>query len=218
MTLTIWLLSTNREVWCSCPQCSRPASCSSSCCAARSTQRPTRTRPSCPSGSSGRPAMAYPTKNWWDWLHTSKNTSTNSKWFTALCFCVTVQDDLQRRVIWESNKRIIEDNNQGFLMGMRPFTMAMNKYGDLVRSCVFPCYVKVSTQDIKSSILSKYNDFTTLKKTNHKFRERNQWLTRFKYPNGKILEKTLIQESDQKIDTSFITVHIQPAVSWLILA
>ncbi|XP_030288335.1 cathepsin L1 [Sparus aurata] len=40
-------------------------------------------------------------------------------------------DDLQRRVIWESNKRIIEDNNQGFLMGMRPFTMAMNKYGDL---------------------------------------------------------------------------------------
>ncbi|XP_036969326.1 procathepsin L isoform X2 [Acanthopagrus latus] len=40
-------------------------------------------------------------------------------------------DDLQRRVIWESNKRIIDDNNQGFLMGMRPFTMAMNKYGDL---------------------------------------------------------------------------------------
>ncbi|CAJ1060030.1 cathepsin L1 [Xyrichtys novacula] len=42
-------------------------------------------------------------------------------------------DDLQRRAIWEENKRIIEDNNQGFLIGQRPFTMMMNKYGDLTR-------------------------------------------------------------------------------------
>uniref|UniRef100_A0A3Q3F569 Cathepsin 12 n=1 Tax=Labrus bergylta TaxID=56723 RepID=A0A3Q3F569_9LABR len=42
-------------------------------------------------------------------------------------------DDMQRRVIWEENKRIIEDNNQGFFMGRRPFTMIMNKYGDLKR-------------------------------------------------------------------------------------
>uniref|UniRef100_A0A8C2XBT3 Cathepsin 12 n=1 Tax=Cyclopterus lumpus TaxID=8103 RepID=A0A8C2XBT3_CYCLU len=42
-------------------------------------------------------------------------------------------DDMQRRNIWETNKQMIEDNNQGFFMGRRPFTMAMNKYGDLVR-------------------------------------------------------------------------------------
>uniref|UniRef100_A0A3Q3JGF7 Cathepsin 12 n=1 Tax=Monopterus albus TaxID=43700 RepID=A0A3Q3JGF7_MONAL len=42
-------------------------------------------------------------------------------------------DDMQRRAIWEENKQMIEDNNQEFFMGMRPFTMAMNKYGDLVR-------------------------------------------------------------------------------------
>lgn len=40
-------------------------------------------------------------------------------------------DDIQRRIIWEENKRLIEDNNQGFLMGARGFAMAMNKYGDL---------------------------------------------------------------------------------------
>uniref|UniRef100_A0A8C2XKK8 Cathepsin 12 n=1 Tax=Cyclopterus lumpus TaxID=8103 RepID=A0A8C2XKK8_CYCLU len=40
-------------------------------------------------------------------------------------------DDMQRRNIWETNKQMIEDNNQGFFMGRRPFTMAMNKYGDL---------------------------------------------------------------------------------------
>ncbi|XP_037324642.2 procathepsin L [Pungitius pungitius] len=42
-------------------------------------------------------------------------------------------DDMQRRSIWEENKQMIEDNNQGFLMGRRPFTMTMNKYGDLTR-------------------------------------------------------------------------------------
>uniref|UniRef100_A0A3Q1IRV0 Cathepsin 12 n=1 Tax=Anabas testudineus TaxID=64144 RepID=A0A3Q1IRV0_ANATE len=42
-------------------------------------------------------------------------------------------DDKQRKAIWEDNKRIIEDNNQRFFMGMRPFSMAMNKYGDLTR-------------------------------------------------------------------------------------
>ncbi|KAG7467762.1 cathepsin L1-like [Solea senegalensis] len=40
-------------------------------------------------------------------------------------------DDMQRRVIWEDNKQRIEDNNQRFFTGMRSFTMAMNKYGDL---------------------------------------------------------------------------------------
>ncbi|KAF7659114.1 hypothetical protein LDENG_00003190 [Lucifuga dentata] len=42
-------------------------------------------------------------------------------------------DDIQRRAIWEENTRVIEDNNQGFFMGARQFTMAMNKYGDLTR-------------------------------------------------------------------------------------
>uniref|UniRef100_A0A8C2XGY1 Cathepsin 12 n=1 Tax=Cyclopterus lumpus TaxID=8103 RepID=A0A8C2XGY1_CYCLU len=32
-------------------------------------------------------------------------------------------DDMQRRNIWETNKQMIEDNNQGFFMGRRPFTM-----------------------------------------------------------------------------------------------
>ncbi|XP_029355651.1 cathepsin L1 isoform X2 [Echeneis naucrates] len=41
-------------------------------------------------------------------------------------------DDMQRRVIWEDNMEMIKENNQGFFMGMRRFTMAMNKYGDLV--------------------------------------------------------------------------------------
>uniref|UniRef100_A0A674PHY4 Cathepsin 12 n=1 Tax=Takifugu rubripes TaxID=31033 RepID=A0A674PHY4_TAKRU len=40
----------------------------------------------------------------------------------------------ETRVIWEGNKQQIEDNNQGFLMGSKHFTMAMNKYGDLVRT------------------------------------------------------------------------------------
>ncbi|XP_042370270.1 procathepsin L [Plectropomus leopardus] len=42
-------------------------------------------------------------------------------------------DDMHRRAIWEDNKQIIENNNHGFFMGMRPFSMAMNKYGDLTR-------------------------------------------------------------------------------------
>nr|XP_019936152.1 PREDICTED: cathepsin L1-like [Paralichthys olivaceus] len=42
-------------------------------------------------------------------------------------------DDMQRRAIWEENKQMIDDNNQGFFMGIRPFTMAMNKYGDLTQ-------------------------------------------------------------------------------------
>uniref|UniRef100_A0A3Q3VUL0 Uncharacterized protein n=1 Tax=Mola mola TaxID=94237 RepID=A0A3Q3VUL0_MOLML len=45
-------------------------------------------------------------------------------------------DELVRRTpqikfIWEENTRIIDNNNQGFSMGTRPFSMAMNKYGDL---------------------------------------------------------------------------------------
>ncbi|XP_075895350.1 digestive cysteine proteinase 2 [Nelusetta ayraudi] len=42
-------------------------------------------------------------------------------------------NDVQRRTIWQENKRMIDDNNHRFFMGMRPFTMAMNKYGDLTR-------------------------------------------------------------------------------------
>lgn len=51
--------------------------------------------------------------------------------------CFIAQDDLRRRIIWEENKQIIEANNQRFFMGMRQFTMAMNKYGDLVRTSVY---------------------------------------------------------------------------------
>lgn len=48
---------------------------------------------------------------------------------------------------------MIEDNNQGFFMGMRPFTMAMNKYGDLVRSNVFPSSLPaIANQSILSNI------------------------------------------------------------------
>lgn len=64
-------------------------------------------------------------------------------------FCVIVQDDMQRKVIWEENKQMIEDNNQRFFMGMRPFTMAMNKYGDLVRTSV-------------CSLMLKYKEFMAL--------------------------------------------------------
>ncbi|XP_069555050.1 digestive cysteine proteinase 2 [Brachyistius frenatus] len=42
-------------------------------------------------------------------------------------------DDIQRKAIWEENKRKIDDNNQGFFTGMRRFAMAMNRYGDLTR-------------------------------------------------------------------------------------
>ncbi|KAM3619703.1 uncharacterized protein V6R79_012335 [Siganus canaliculatus] len=42
-------------------------------------------------------------------------------------------EDIHRRIIWERNKRLIEDNNQKFNMGIQSFTMAMNKYGDLTR-------------------------------------------------------------------------------------
>ncbi|XP_038124418.1 procathepsin L isoform X1 [Cyprinodon tularosa] len=42
-----------------------------------------------------------------------------------------LQDDMQRRAIWEDNKRKIEDHNQGFLTGRRSFSLALNKYGDL---------------------------------------------------------------------------------------
>lgn len=43
---------------------------------------------------------------------------------------------MERRAIWEENKQLIEDNNRRFLMGMKSFSMAMNRYGDLVRSIV----------------------------------------------------------------------------------
>ncbi|KAM7388560.1 hypothetical protein PAMP_024727 [Pampus punctatissimus] len=42
-------------------------------------------------------------------------------------------DEIQRRAIWEGNKQMIDDNNQGYFKGMRPFTMVMNKYGDMTR-------------------------------------------------------------------------------------
>uniref|UniRef100_A0A3P8UWL7 Cathepsin 12 n=1 Tax=Cynoglossus semilaevis TaxID=244447 RepID=A0A3P8UWL7_CYNSE len=55
-------------------------------------------------------------------------------WKSSLGISYDDTDDLQRRAIWEDNKLKIEDNNQGFLMGIRSYTMAMNKYGDLVRT------------------------------------------------------------------------------------
>uniref|UniRef100_A0A3P8V151 Cathepsin 12 n=1 Tax=Cynoglossus semilaevis TaxID=244447 RepID=A0A3P8V151_CYNSE len=54
-------------------------------------------------------------------------------WKSSLGISYDDTDDLQRRAIWEDNKLKIEDNNQGFLMGIRSYTMAMNKYGDLTR-------------------------------------------------------------------------------------
>ncbi|XP_066503218.1 digestive cysteine proteinase 2 [Hoplias malabaricus] len=42
-------------------------------------------------------------------------------------------DDMERRAIWETNKKIIEDNNKKFHMGLSKFTMAMNRYGDLTK-------------------------------------------------------------------------------------
>ncbi|XP_036442873.1 cathepsin L1-like [Colossoma macropomum] len=43
-------------------------------------------------------------------------------------------DDKERRVIWETNKRMIDDNNKKFQMGMSSFTMTMNKYGDWTKA------------------------------------------------------------------------------------
>ncbi|XP_026861293.2 cathepsin L1 isoform X1 [Electrophorus electricus] len=43
------------------------------------------------------------------------------------------RDDTERRVIWESNRKLIEENNERFQKGMSEFTMTMNKYGDLNR-------------------------------------------------------------------------------------
>ncbi|KAM7410347.1 hypothetical protein PAMA_001676 [Pampus argenteus] len=42
-------------------------------------------------------------------------------------------DEIQRRAIWEGNKQMIDNNNQGYFKGTRAFTMAMNKYGDMTR-------------------------------------------------------------------------------------
>lgn len=75
-------------------------------------------------------------KTWWDTsdlrrerTHVPQLTLTDGDVFA----CV-VQEDMQRKIIWEGNKQQIEDNNQGFLLGSKHFTMAMNKYGDLVRT------------------------------------------------------------------------------------
>uniref|UniRef100_A0A667ZIC2 Cathepsin 12 n=1 Tax=Myripristis murdjan TaxID=586833 RepID=A0A667ZIC2_9TELE len=43
-------------------------------------------------------------------------------------------DDIERRAIWENNMRVIDENNQGFFMGTRLFTMAMNKYGAMMNA------------------------------------------------------------------------------------
>uniref|UniRef100_A0A3B3HVE0 Cathepsin 12 n=1 Tax=Oryzias latipes TaxID=8090 RepID=A0A3B3HVE0_ORYLA len=66
--------------------------------------------------------------------------------FAALCLGVAVLTEWEiwksinginyeerRRAIWEENHRMINDHNQRFLTGKRPFSMGMNKYGDLVR-------------------------------------------------------------------------------------
>lgn len=69
--------------------------------------------------------------------------------FDALSF--TSQDNIQRRAIWEENMREIEDNNQGFFMGTRMFTMAMNKYGDLVRTIHCFLIALFSTLSVKTN-------------------------------------------------------------------
>lgn len=51
-----------------------------------------------------------------------------------MCFSFIVQEDMQRKFIWEGHKQQIEENNRGFLLGSKHFIMAMNKYGDLVRT------------------------------------------------------------------------------------
>uniref|UniRef100_A0A8C9Y6Z9 Cathepsin 12 n=1 Tax=Sander lucioperca TaxID=283035 RepID=A0A8C9Y6Z9_SANLU len=58
-------------------------------------------------------------------------------WKSSYGIAYEEMDDVQRRAIWEENKHVIENNNQGFFMGMRPFTMAMNKYGDLMNFVTF---------------------------------------------------------------------------------
>uniref|UniRef100_A0A671SVN5 Cathepsin L1-like n=2 Tax=Sinocyclocheilus anshuiensis TaxID=1608454 RepID=A0A671SVN5_9TELE len=42
-------------------------------------------------------------------------------------------DDLQRQIIWETNMRMIEKNNDDFRFGLSTFSMAINKYGDLTK-------------------------------------------------------------------------------------
>lgn len=68
---------------------------------------------------------------------TSKTLATTISAHVWCFLCINHQDDMQRRTIWVENKRKIEDNNHGFLVGMRTYRMAMNRYGDLVRSSVF---------------------------------------------------------------------------------
>ena len=41
-------------------------------------------------------------------------------------------DDFERKGIWEGHLRVIKSNNMNYLQGSKGFTMAMNKYGDLV--------------------------------------------------------------------------------------
>uniref|UniRef100_A0A668ACS4 Cathepsin 12 n=1 Tax=Myripristis murdjan TaxID=586833 RepID=A0A668ACS4_9TELE len=43
--------------------------------------------------------------------------------YTSQCF-----DDIERRAIWENNMRVIDENNQGFFMGTRLFTMTRQEY------------------------------------------------------------------------------------------
>uniref|UniRef100_A0A3B3H3X3 Cathepsin 12 n=1 Tax=Oryzias latipes TaxID=8090 RepID=A0A3B3H3X3_ORYLA len=53
----------------------------------------------------------------------------------------------RRRAIWEENHRMINDHNQRFLTGKRPFSMGMNKYGDLVSSYVIQFLMRIFLQD-----------------------------------------------------------------------
>ncbi|KAG7276123.1 hypothetical protein CRUP_026212 [Coryphaenoides rupestris] len=48
------------------------------------------------------------------------------------------QDDMERRVIWEHNSRLIENNNQQYFMGAKPFSMAMNKRDKSTTCCKVP--------------------------------------------------------------------------------
>lgn len=53
----------------------------------------------------------------------------------CLCSSFLKSDNIRRRAIWEKNRKLIEDNNNNFNIGMSEYTMAMNKYGDLVSVC-----------------------------------------------------------------------------------
>lgn len=70
------------------------------------------------------------------------------------------QDDFERRAIWESNMRMIENNNIGFFTGTKMFTMAMNKYGDLV---IITCSYCLIDYSVNMFTFYDYKSFSCIK-------------------------------------------------------